>query len=113
MSPILVQVIVGGLLLGAVYALFSSGLTLIWGMMNIVNFAHGDFVMLGMYVAFMVWTLLGAGPLVGALAAARVLATVGIVVYFGLIRSVMKGPMLAQILGIFGFALLLLYSVFG
>ena len=62
MSLILVQVIVGGLLLGAVYALFSSGLTLIWGMMNIVNFAHGDFVMLGMYVAVMVWTLLGVGP---------------------------------------------------
>jgi len=61
MSSILVQVIVGGLLLGAVYALFSSGLTLIWGMMNIVNFAHGDFVMLGMYVAFVVWTLLGVG----------------------------------------------------
>src|SRR3979411_1065073 len=56
MSSILVQVIVGGLLLGAVYALFSSGLTLIWGMMNIVNFAHGDFVMLGMYAAFVVWT---------------------------------------------------------
>ena len=54
MSFILVQVIVGGLLLGAVYALFSSGLTLVWGMMNIVNFAHGDFVMLGMYVAFVV-----------------------------------------------------------
>ncbi len=62
MSSILVQVIVGGLLLGAVYALFSSGLTLIWGMMNIVNFAHGDFVMLGMYVAFVVWTLFGVGP---------------------------------------------------
>ena len=52
MSFVLVQVIVGGLLLGAVYALFSSGLTLVWGMMNIVNFAHGDFVMLGMYVAY-------------------------------------------------------------
>ena len=49
MSSTLLQVIVGGLLLGAVYALFSSGLTLVWGMMNIVNFAHGDFVMLGMY----------------------------------------------------------------
>src|SRR2546421_215784 len=47
MSFVLVQVIVGGLLLGAVYALFSSGLTLVWGMMNVVNFAHGDFVMLG------------------------------------------------------------------
>jgi len=77
MSSILVQVIVGGLLLGAVYALFSSGLTLIWGMMNIVNFAHGDFVMLGMYVAFVVWTMLGVGPFVGAPVAALVLATVG------------------------------------
>ena len=112
MSSILVQVIVGGLLLGAVYALFSSGLTLIWGMMNIVNFAHGDFVMLGMYVAFVVWTLLGGGPFVGAPVAALVLATLGVVVYFGLIRSVMKGPMLAQILGTFGLALLLRYSVF-
>ncbi len=62
MSSILVQVIVGGLLLGAVYALFSSGLTLIWGMINIVNFAHGDFVMLGMYVAFVVFSVFGVGP---------------------------------------------------
>ena len=112
MSSILVQVIVGGLLLGAVYALFSSGLTLIWGMMNIVNFAHGDFVMLGMYVAYVVYTLLGAGPLLGAPLAMLVLATLGIVVYFALIREIMKGPMLAQILGTFGLALLLRYSVF-
>ena len=112
MSIILVQVIVGGLLLGAVYALFSSGLTLVWGMMNIVNFAHGDFVMLGMYVAYVVYTLLGAGPLLGAPLAALVLATVGVIVYFLLIRDIMKGPMLAQILGTFGLALLLRYSVF-
>ena len=112
MSTILVQVIVGGLLLGAVYALFSSGLTLVWGMMNIVNFAHGDFVMLGMYVAFVVYTLFGAGPLLGAPIAMLVLATVGVIVYFGLIRAIMKGPMLAQILGTFGLALLLRYSVF-
>jgi branched-chain amino acid transport system permease protein len=112
MSSILVQVIVGGLLLGAVYALFSSGLTLIWGMMNIVNFAHGDFVMLGMYVAFVVWKLFGVGPLGGAPAAALLLATLGIIVYFALIRSIMKGPMLAQILGTFGLALLLRYTVF-
>src|ERR1700749_4622057 len=112
MSFVILQVIVGGLLLGAVYALFSSGLTLVWGMMNVVNFAHGDFVMLGMYVAYLVYTLLGGGPLMGAPLAMLVLATVGIVVYFGLIRDVMKGPMLAQILGTFGLALLLRYSVF-
>jgi branched-chain amino acid transport system permease protein len=81
-------------------------------MMNIVNFAHGDFVMLGMYVAYVVYTLLGAGPLLGAPLAMLVLATLGVVVYFGLIRDVMKGPMLAQILGTFGLALLLRYSVF-
>src|SRR5436305_1391345 len=112
MSSILVRGIVVGLLLGAVYALFSSGLTLIWGMMHSVNFAHGDCVMIGMYVAFVVWTLFGVGPFVGAPVAALVLATLGIIVYFGLIRSVMKGPMLAQILGTFGLALLLRYSVF-
>ncbi len=112
MSSTLIQVIAGGLLLGAVYALFSSGLTLVWGMMNIINFAHGDFVMLGMYVAFVVWTVFGAGPWAGAPAAVLVLATLGIVVYFGLIREIMKGPMLAQILGTFGLALLLRYSVF-
>jgi branched-chain amino acid transport system permease protein len=112
MSSTLFQVIAGGLLLGAVYALFSSGLTLVWGMMNIVNFAHGDFVMLGMYVAFVVWTVFGAGPWAGAPIAVLVLATLGIVVYFGLIRDIMKGPMLAQILGTFGLALLLRYSVF-
>jgi branched-chain amino acid transport system permease protein len=112
MSSILVQVIVGGLLLGAVYALFSSGLTLIWGMMNIVNFAHGDFVMLGMYVAYVVWALFGAGPAIGVPVAALLLATLGIIVYFALIRSIMKGPMLAQILGTFGLALLLRYSAF-
>jgi branched-chain amino acid transport system permease protein len=112
MSFVILQVIVGGLLLGAVYALFSSGLTLVWGMMNVVNFAHGDFVMLGMYVAYVVYKLFGGGPLIGAPVAMLVLATVGIVVYFGLIRDVMKGPMLAQILGTFGLALLLRYSVF-
>src|SRR5438067_11471227 len=112
MSSILVQVIVGGLLLGAVYALFSSGLTLVWGMMNYVNLAHGDFVMLGMYVAYVVYTLMGAGPILGAPLATLVLATLGVVVYFVLIRDIMKGPMLAQILGTFGLALLLRYSVF-
>ncbi len=109
---ILLQVIVSGLLTGAVYALFSSGLTLIWGMMNVVNFAHGDFVMLGMYVAFFTFTLVGAGPLVSMPLAALLLAGLGVVVYFGLIRHVMRGPMLAQILSTFGLALLLRYGAF-
>lgn len=112
MSLTLVQVIVSGLLLGAVYALFASGLTLIWGMMNVVNFAHGDFVMLAMYVAFLVWTALGGGPAASVPIAAMVLATVGVLSYFLLVRHIMRGPMLAQILGTFGLALFLRYSAF-
>jgi branched-chain amino acid transport system permease protein len=112
MSAILLQVIVSGLLIGAVYALFSSGLTLIWGMMNVINFAHGDFVMLAMYTAFVVWTLFDGGPAASVPIAALVLATVGVLSYFLLVRHVMKGPMLAQILGTFGLALLLRYSAF-
>ena len=109
---IALQVIVGGLLLGAVYALFSSGLTLVWGMMNVVNFAHGDFVMLGMYIAYLAVVALHAGPLVFTLLAAIALFILGAAVYYGMIRQVMRGPMLAQILSTFGLALLMRYTVF-
>src|SRR5712671_4452625 len=109
---LLLQVIVGGLLLGAIYALFSSGLTLIWGMMNFINFAHGEFVMLGMYVALLVVVWLGGGPAAFGFAAAFALFVLGVVVYLSLIRHVMRGPMLAQILSTFGLALLLRYTAF-
>jgi branched-chain amino acid transport system permease protein len=112
MSMTLLQVVVSGLLLGAVYALFSSGLTLIWGMMNVVNFAHGDFVMLGMYSAVVIWTALGGGPWASVPVAAILIATLGVVSYFLLVRHIMKGPMLAQILGTFGLALFLRYAAF-
>src|SRR5690242_6880386 len=91
MSMTLVQVVVSGLLLGAIYALFSSGLTLIWGMMNVVNFAHGDFVMLGMYTAVVVWTALGGGPWASVPLAAIAIATLGIASYFLLVRHIMRG----------------------
>jgi branched-chain amino acid transport system permease protein len=109
---VLLQVIVGGLLLGAIYALFSSGLTLIWGMMNFINFAHGEFVMLGMYVALLVVVRLGGGVAVFGVAAAVALFALGVAIYLALIRHVIRGPMLAQILSTFGLALLLRYTAF-
>jgi branched-chain amino acid transport system permease protein len=109
---IAVQVLVGGLLLGAVYALFSSGLTLIWGMMNVINFAHGDFVMAGMYLAFLAAVWLHAGPALFTPIAAVLLFVFGTAVYYWLIRGVIRGPMLSQLLSTFGLALLLRYSAF-
>src|SRR3954453_270176 len=107
---ILLQVVVSGLLMGAVYALFSSGLTLIWGMMNVVNFAHGDFVMLAMYVAFVAFTMLHLSPAVFVHRAAVLRSLLGVLVYYALVRHVMRGPMLAQILSTFGLALVLRYA---
>ncbi len=109
---VIVQVIVGGLLLGAIYALFSSGLTLIWGMMNFINFAHGEFVMLGMYVALLVVLWLTGSPIAFGFIAAVVLFALGVGIYFALIRHVVRGPMLSQILSTFGLALLLRYAAF-
>ncbi|HZP76481.1 MAG TPA: branched-chain amino acid ABC transporter permease [Pseudolabrys sp.] len=109
---LLLQAIVGGLLLGAIYALFSSGLTLLWGMMNFINFAHGEFVMLGMYVALIVVVWLHGGPASFGVVAAFALFVLGVAVYASLIRHVLRGPMLAQILSTFGLALLLRYTAF-
>src|SRR2546430_14038411 len=94
---LLAQVIVGGLLLGAIYALFSSGLTLIWGMMNFINFAHGEFVMLGMYVALLVVVWLGGGPGGFRLSAPFLLFVLGVIAYISPILHVPRGPMLALI----------------
>jgi len=108
----ILQIVISGLLLGAVYALFSAGLTLIWGMMDVINFAHGEFVMIGMYVAFLIVTWAHGGPLVFGPAAAALLFLLGVGVYFSLIRHVIRGPMIAQILSTFGLALLLRYLAF-
>ena len=61
---LLVQALVSGILIGGVYGLFSMGLSLIFGVMKIVNFAHGDFVMLAMYVAFFLSASTGVDPFV-------------------------------------------------
>ena len=90
--------------MGAVYALFSSGLTLIWGMMNVINFAHGDLVMIGMYIAFWTYVLLSGGPAVFGPLAAILLFMFGVLVYFALIRHVIDGPIISQILATFGLA---------
>src|SRR2546426_12566833 len=104
---LLAQVIVGGLLLGAIYALFSSGLTLIWGMMNFINFAHGEFVMLGMYVALLVVVWLGGGPATVGVSPPVALFVLGAVRYLALLRHVMRGPRLRRNLLSLGSRLLL------
>ena len=62
-TDMLIQAIVSGLLMGLIYALVAVGLSLIFGLMEIVNFAHGEFLMLSMFLSFWLWMLLGLDPL--------------------------------------------------
>ena len=60
---LIIQAIVSGILMGLIYALVAVGLSLIFGLMEIVNFAHGEFLMLAMFAAFWFWALAGLDPL--------------------------------------------------
>ncbi len=93
--------------MGLVYALIAAGLSLIFGLMEVVNFAHGEFLMLAMYVAFFAWALGRIDPALSFPIAAVLLAALGWATYHGLIRRVLDGPMLAQIFATFGLAVFL------
>jgi branched-chain amino acid transport system permease protein len=77
MSDFYANVLIGGLLLGAVYALLATGLNVIFGVMRMVNFAHGEMVVLGMYVGYGIWKAFGLHPLVAVPAAAAALFVFG------------------------------------
>ncbi len=96
-----------GLLIGMILALVALGLTIIFGVMDIVNFAHGEFLMIGMYTGLLTAQGLGIDPLFTLPAAALVGFLLGVICYFGFIRFVLRGPMVAQLLGTFGLMLLL------
>jgi branched-chain amino acid transport system permease protein len=103
----LAQAVVNGVLVGAVFALVAVGLTLIYGVMDIVNFAHGEMVMLGMYGSFFAWSLFGLDPLVSLPVTGVSIAAVGALMYYGVIGPVLGRSPLAQIIATFGVQVLL------
>ncbi len=104
---ILLSSIVAGLLFGMILAMVALGLTIIFGVMDIVNFAHGEFLMIGMYTGLLTAKATGLDPLLMLPVAAGVGFLLGIVCYSGFIKFVLRGPMIAQLLGTFGLMLLL------
>lgn len=93
----LLQALLDGLMLGGVYAVISIGLTLVFGVVAIVNFAQAQFLMLGMYVAWFAWRHLGLDPLLGSLLSFAVAFVIGWFMQQLLIRRVLKAPEVAQI----------------
>ena len=106
-AEILLQSVISGILMGFVYALIAAGLSLIFGLMEIVNFAHGEFLMLAMFGAFWGWALWSVDPLLSLPLTAAALFLLGVLTYKGIIRWILGGPMLAQIFATFGLAIFL------
>ena len=104
---ILVSSIVAGILIGMILALVALGLTIIFGVMDIVNFAHGEFLMIGMYTGLLTAQATGLDPLLTLPVAAVVGFFLGVICYYGFIKFLMRGPMVAQLLGTFGLMLFL------
>jgi branched-chain amino acid transport system permease protein len=77
LSGLLLQAVVSGLLLGGVYGVVASGLTLIFGVLRIINFAHGAVMMLGMYASYWLWVWLGVDPYLSVLLTAPAFFVLG------------------------------------
>jgi branched-chain amino acid transport system permease protein len=100
----LLQLVVSGLLAGGVYGLISVGLTLIFGVLNLVNFAHGEFLMLSMYATYWVLQLLGLDPYIAAPLVMVLMFLVGILVQRFAIQPVVEAPHVVQIVVTLGLA---------
>jgi len=94
---VLPQLAVSALLLGGIYALIAVGLTLIFGVMRVVNFAHGEFLMLGMYLAFWAFTLWRVDPYVILLAAIPLFFAGGLLIYALVMRGIIQASHNVQI----------------
>jgi branched-chain amino acid transport system permease protein len=101
------QAILNGLLVGGIYALIAMGMALVFGVMRLVNFAHGAFLMVGMYLAYFGYTLFQVNPYWGFVIVGAALFILGMGVYWLLVRRVMGQSDFLQILLTEGIALCL------
>lgn len=106
-AHVVLQSLASGLLIGFIYALIAVGVTIIFGLMELVNFAHGEFMMLSMFIAYWMYALLGVDPLFSLPVCAVVMFGVGVLAYLAIIKNVLSAPMLAQVFATFGLGLLI------
>jgi branched-chain amino acid transport system permease protein len=99
------QLVLSGLFIGAIYALMSMGLTLIFGVLRVVNFAHGEFLMLAMYGAWAITKGLGLNPYVAAVAIVPAMFLFGAVVHQVIVRPALDKPHLVVVFATMGLSI--------
>ena len=106
---LLAQIVANGVLLGGLYAVMAFGLALVWGVLNIVNLAHGAFIMLGAYLSWYLYTDAGIDPFLGLPITAAVMFGVGYALQRGQLNLVVRAPMFNTLLITFGLEVILTY----
>jgi branched-chain amino acid transport system permease protein len=102
-----IQTLILGLLVGGVYALLASGLTLIFGVMNVINIAHGAFLILAGFLTYSLWTATGLDPLLAIAITTPTMFAFGWLLYNATIRRIRTAPVAISVLLTFGLALVL------
>jgi branched-chain amino acid transport system permease protein len=103
----ILQLVVSGFLIGSIYALMSIGLTLIFGVLRVVNFAHGEFLMIAMYGAWAISRLLGVNPYFAAIAVVPAMFLFGALVYRLVIGPGLAKPHLVVVFATMGLSIFL------
>jgi branched-chain amino acid transport system permease protein len=101
------QLVLSGIFIGGIYALMSMGLTLIFGVLRIVNFAHGEFLMLAMYGAWAITKMLGLNPYFAAIAIVPAMFLFGAVVHQVIVRPALDKPHLVGVFATMGLSILM------
>jgi len=105
------QLIVNFLLLGCLYAAIALGFSLVWGIMNIVNLAHGALILVGAYAAFWLFSQWHIDPFIGIVFSMAVLFVIGWIVQYGAINRIIRAPLLVTFLFTFGLDLLVAHLI--
>lgn len=99
--------LVSGLLIGIVYGLATIGLSLIFGVLRIVNVGHGSFIMIGMYVTYWLFVLVALNPFISLIPALIVGLLLGIIMFYGILRFLVKAPELSTLVATFSIGIML------
>ena len=102
-----VQTLILGLLVGGVYALLASGLTLIFGVMRVINIAHGAFVIVAAFLTYSLWDALDLDPLASVVFTTPAMFALGYVLYIATVRRIRGAHMSSSVLLTFAIALVL------
>ncbi len=92
----IIQVLFEGIVIGSMLALIAMGIALIWGVMNVLSFTQGEFLMIGMYVTYYLNSKFGMDPIVAIPFTGIIMFGVGVIIYKTLIKRALKGPVLSQ-----------------